>query len=726
MQSKEPDDVQEGVNVDKVPPPPHNGVGSRLDWSSAFESIVLCVELPFWLLMPSSSFNVSVGGISTTVSIDNDGIEVQRGRQFTKTHKNTVYIGGSKAACNSSIPVTALPEGGLFRATRTLLYIETHAIADALDAFFGPDGPRYQDGYRYFASLALGHLSIVNEVINAYRKASIDPFANEITAWDVPVWFVLRPPDSGSVCLNAHLAEDWYPTIRKDFKSDEAYPFFAVSKDCVLRQISRKDIPGEIEMLDGWSLFHRGRYGDSIRSFVTAIEVLVEAEVRRLLAESGMSEEHVRTRIDNTRNNFDKRLGEYCLISKRRIPGPVLHYIPWLNGLRLANELDHARRLRHRIVHHGHRLDHAFSKPMLRAAETTSWLFDWLASNDSFEERRSRNHAMFFGWRTEAVPFDCIVQEGRVVVRPLFPADREASASGDDIVIASISRVVHSDSILYRTLSRQSCDGKDVEHFVKMAFFELGVGELADSPFETSLFPIPERFRMTIQEKLVLFFVLDTPDSVGVAHIEQVQAFLADRRKSGVNIGHAILVVNDQMDREWHQRVSIPDDNVDQVAHSCGISVVRTACLAKAVLGAIRYRWSVQRIIDALMQPGLQACDPPSSKVLGNVYKFWEKPKVIGIQPLGSASLQVGDIVAVLLRDRFHQHEIGECMTDCDGRITFKCDINRADVLIGAHVFLLDRELSIRPSHSTDNVTADDTDGGFGNMFAFGAVHPSR
>ena len=490
-------------------PPGRYGVGCSLDWNSATTEIAFAVELPFWLLMPSCQLTISHCGIDIPVGVENGGIEIQRGEQYSSTQRNTVFIGGEAAAKRAKMPVLGLSGGGFFRATKTLLYITAYPLIDACQAFFEDDGPRYQDGYRYFASLANGHMPVVNKIVNAYRRASVDPYASEVTKWDIPNWFAMLPPreegqsaQSGVVCLYSGVVHDWFPTIR-DGLEGESRPLYAVSEDDVQNQLKIEATPGEADLLDGWSLFHSGRFADSIRSFVTAIEVLVESEIRKLLAKAGCSEHVIQSQLENTRSNFESRISQYCQLSGRRLPGPRLcGFPPYLNGLRLQDELTTTRRLRHKIVHHGHRLDESYRGPMLRAAETTSWLFDWIALHTDFESRRSANSTFFFGGRISDIPFESDVVDGKIAVLPLFGPEGlpDAATAGEGSeefpavpVIEDYLKVVHFPSILLTPIGKDT-KHRDVEHFVRMSFYELGMGEIDDSPYPVSEKCLQDRF----------------------------------------------------------------------------------------------------------------------------------------------------------------------------------------------------------------------------------------
>ncbi|QDT23279.1 hypothetical protein [Gimesia chilikensis] len=690
--------TEEGLDPSDPPADSMQGIWSGLDWNSELKEIIFCVELPFWLLMPPCQLSVEYKGFSTTVFIENEGIEIQRGNQLSRGHRNTIFIGGKIAARDASFSLHNIWDGTLLRTTRSLLYINTYALSDAIDAFFDSDGPRRFVGHRYFASLAQGHLPLVNEVINAYRRASIDPFANEVTVWDVPRWVVCHHPRFESVSLFPHLINDNYPSVGDE---KEEYDYFATDEEAVRDHLSKSINPGEIEMLDGWSLFHRGRYGDSIRSFVTAIEVLLESEITRILSTLGNSQEDIDRRLEITRNTFDERLKDYCALTKRRVPGPKLHFIPYLNGVRLDREFDYTRKLRHKIVHHGHRLDHNFVKPMQRAAETTSWLFDWLLNNGDFENRRIKNHTFFFGLHTSSTLLPCDVENDMLVVTP--PPWHDSSQS--EAIQISIDHVVHTDEMLLCTISSNKNGGKDVEHFTKMAYFELGLGEIDDCPFDKSPPPIPERFFIDHQGRKILFFVLDCSELLERNHIEQVIKYLTENYPDSKNYDHAILVSNDQTDVGWYRRrIEINEAEINKLANPHHLSIIRTPDLAKLVLAVLNQNWNAESIVSEMLQPGLQGSSPPQSTLLGSIYHFWDERSIIGIQLEGTHSLKKGDLLALKLRDQYFQHELVDFKIDEEGKLTFQIDLKRNQIPIDSKVFLLDRTKSFREQHIDEEV----------------------
>jgi hypothetical protein len=692
------------------------GVGLSIDWDSPLVPIAMAVELPFWLLMPSGQINVSVDGVTVDVIVENAGIEIQHGHQFTRTHQNTVFVGSEQALHNATFPARALPGGGILRGTRTLLFLDAYACSDAVEAFFGSDGPRFQDGSRYMASLAVGQLRVVNSLVNAYRRATVDPFANEVTAWDLPVWFVVSPPRTQPVCCYAHLVDDWFPTIRSFGKPASERPIFTTSPDEVARQLEADEIPGEIELLDGWSLFHRGRFGDAIRSFVTAVEVLLEAQICRLLKSQGASSSDIEARLAGTRTNFEKRMLDYCGLSKRRVPGPKLHPVPYVNGTRLLDEMSNCRRLRHQIVHHGHRLDQNYEKLMLRAAETTTWLFDWLSDGGGFEDRRQVHSTLFFSFRTSQSMFPCDIVDGKiVVVKPGYIAEPDPKEF-DGLLFG---QVIYSEQLYFRTISPSSSDGKDIEHFVQMSLFELGLGEIEDSEFAPKEDLTTERFFFQWNGRRIGVHLLDVPEQLDESHITRLSQSLDERGIPDESV-RAILVSNDQMLNDWTVRTPL-NSHHSELAKSRGISLLSTPELARLVVSSMRLKWSKRLIAEDICNCGPGKLMPPAGILLGLVYKHWPKAGVLGVIPSTGVAVSIGDTLAIELKTQFIEATVSDTKVDEAGKLTVKIDVGDVSIRTDARVFLLDRSRSYQPPEGNPETTIPPA-----AVMACGAVHSSR
>ena len=79
------------------------------------------------------------------------------------------------------------------------------------------------------------------------------------------------------------------------------------------------------------------------------------------------------------------------------------------------------RKLRHKIVHEGLHLEPWLEKPMLRAVETMTWLFDWFYDGKSVNFTRGGNdgrYALKSTWRGYLLRFETEVRpEGVHVLR---------------------------------------------------------------------------------------------------------------------------------------------------------------------------------------------------------------------------------------------------------------------------------------------------------------------
>lgn len=712
------DEIPEHINEAKAEEsePRRYGIGGSLNWDSQLKPIALAVELPFWLLIPPCHFEVNADGAQANVIVENAGIQILKGQQFTRSQRNSVFIGSEEALQNATIPAGGIVTGGFLRGTNTLLYIEAFAIEDALDAFFGPDGPRWQDGHRYFASLVRGQLSIINRLINAYRRAAVDPLTRELTEVDLPTWFVCDPPRTRAVTLHSWAVQDWYPTIGS-FGGGNQRPFFAAGVEDVEHHLRNAENPGEIELLDGWSLFQTGRYSDAIRCFVTAIEVLLEAELRRILTNAGKDQGEIRQLLLETRNNFEQRLEMYSDLTKRRVPGPLIHPVPYVNGIRLADEMKITRELRHLIVHGGYRLDHRVAKPMQRAAETTSWLFDWLANGGDFEERRRKHSVFFFGNRPDVSLFECDTVNGQILVQQ--PGYLQPMA--DDVMpdLAG-GEVVYTPQQFLRTLDSSPPRGKDLELFAKMAFCELGLGEVEDSAYSSIKEVMIERFCFMHEERRVGVYLLDTKELIKCEHIEAVYEII---KRSVPEDGECrtILLANTEQNLPWFRRGIDVASDVAELAKRHNIALVSTSSLARAVLAVLKNRWSKAAILSDMIEGGQYNSQPPYSCLIGRVIHYWPKIGVLGIQPAQVAPPDVGARIAIELATEFVEDSLSEVRVDEAGLFSFLLTGGHAKLPADARVYALDADRTYEPQREeVSEIFAP------GQAVAHAIVHPGR
>ena len=240
-------------------------------------------------MVADCSLRVTVMDCTLELSITGRAIEIQRGNAYQDSHSNTAII--EKADKNPTERAAAILRGMnqsrfTLRATRTLISIKTNVLGDALAAI-QESGRRRVDAQMYFKSFVHAHLPFVNKTINAYRRAGVDPFTVEVTEWDIPVWYIDADEKFIPISLVPYKELDHLPVKTNPAGETDAITF--VEANDIEKLLNLPEIPGEIDLLDAWSLYYRGRQGDAIRSLVTSLEVLLEAKLREYLGKVGLS-----------------------------------------------------------------------------------------------------------------------------------------------------------------------------------------------------------------------------------------------------------------------------------------------------------------------------------------------------------------------------------------------------------------------------------------------------
>jgi hypothetical protein len=635
--------------------------GDQINWDSERVPVELTIELPFWLLVPNGDVNLTIGDCTVRARVVNDGIQFRLGHHQSVSQQKTVFLGSLGDAATASTRLVLLTTGGQSRLTKTLVTFGAFAHSDALEALKSKDR-KYQQGCKYFQSLAIAHLDFLNLLINSYRRLSSDPFATEVSAWDVPIWSLSVEGIQFNVILFPYLAVESRPSVTKFLNPSEVNPFIAASLEDIERVADIDATPGEVELLDGWGLYYRGRHAESIRSFVTAIELLLEARLREVMRALGASPEDVERALLETRNKFMKRLDQYCRLTQSRVPGPYLHVLPTLNGVRLKRELEQTRDLRHEIVHAGKRLDRNLERPMNRVAETMSWLFNWLSQGGA-SGRGVKRPSPFYEAAREGLLYDFRLETGGVRLLPSVAGMVEGEDSG--FFIDSMDPATIPEGRFLRALGG---GGKpsDIELFAKMAFAKLRIPDLSDSPLVADS-PLPHHDRYFIWQdgKLTLVFLLDLELVVEERDIEQIAAAVAARTRSGLSVSSVLVIVNDQKGMSFelrtHETIS---ENCQAIAEACGIGLVKAEDLARLALGVQEYGWPALTIVEDLLAPGWNGRAPAEAQKVGMVVHYYARPKAAIIELNGEATISVGDFLVFRLRRRFYQIEITSMQQD--------------------------------------------------------------
>jgi len=663
-----------------------------LNWGSPFREILLHAELPFWLLVADCSLRVAVRDCTLELSITGRAIEIQRGIAYQDSHSNTAII--EKAEGRPSDRAAAILRGMnqsrfTLRTTRTLISIKTNVLGDALAAI-QEGGRRRVDAQIYFRSFVHAHLPFVNKTINAYRRAGADPFTVEVTEWDVPVWYIDADENFIPISLIPYKESDRLPVATTPAGETKAIVF--VEANDIEKVLNLPEIPGEIDLLDAWSLYYRGRQSDAIRSLITSLEVLLEAKLREYLSKVGLTEAEVESRLDESWNNFQARLTEYTRASRRRVPGPILSILPYINGVRLREELEQVRSLRHKIVHEGERISYPFHGQMQRVMETMTWLFNWLAESSPPRGRRLEGDPLKTAMRGvlslayEYTSVGVVVQQW---------SDAESAGSVEDELRRQLVAAIEKGSA-------------DIEKFALMAVSQVGFRRIDT--------PAPERNSPFFLERLILnyggdfvpLFLHDSHESLEADTVERIAARLLALKVEGRTFSLALLIVNSQNGLEWQLRdiEEAVSEAAVQTAIACGIAVVTTVDLLLLIKGVEAGLWPFSEVSQSLMRSGRVGVEPPGFHYVGFIRTFFDRPQVASVSLDPAATVRCGDFIVIRLADRYYGQEIESMQrnrVDIDEAhgcvVGIQTALRRSDVGVGDFVFVrAGRSVSIKES----------------------------
>jgi hypothetical protein len=663
-------------------------------WKGQTTPIRLMVELPFWITLPDCDIQVVHDCASVQASIRGQYMAVSDGPLFYDSHRNVVFIGPNDdlRAGKGLPPVVAATGAPVYRPMKSVVIFKPQAMEDAVLALEEQEPVaqhetrklrRLNRAVQYLQSLAYAHLPLLNRLIAGYRLASRDPFAFQVSAWDVAVWFAEHNGRLVRIGLMPYQDADWYPTLGKLGEATK-WAFFGADADTVEAQ-ARKDVaPGTSEVLDAHSLLYRGRVEDAVRSAVTAIEVALEAQITKLLVAKAYTKQQVESRLAETWNDFDKRLADYERISATRVPGPILSCLPHINGIRLKSELRRVRKLRHRIVHEGLRVDSHSRGPMVRAIETMTWLFRWLSWEEGKAEERSKTYVFFEMMRGIHVP-------------------RYAAAYGDSGTVvlpdaAHDGQVPSADEVM-RSQYLAAIGGKDsdVELFSLMSFAYLSL-DAEDSPPPLDDVVVYERYRIIHQGRYAIVFCLEFAGGIAASTIEAVVARLRENRHRHGNACSALCIINHQKDTAIELREvqkAVPDD-VNATAVRCGVTLVTALDMRCLIQGVMEYKWDIERVKGLLFVPGQQGASPPEYHRIGDCVHFYGRPSVMSVELEAGTRIETGMVLGLRLATRYHEEvveslqvnnqAVAAAMGPC--RVGIKTTLHRSDVEIGQALFV--------------------------------------
>jgi hypothetical protein len=390
-------------------------LGEGIDWTSPLDEVFLYVELPFWLMTPPGSAEIVWSETTFTVDICSPWMEVF-GDVVLDSRRSVIHHGpwrhkGWQPPEQLAGHLARMEMTWQQRPCKTVLRLAALAHRSALRQLSDSEPPRAQvEQEAYWASLCEAHVPVVNELIQRYRLLTYDYFAYEVSAWDVPVWY-LKHADTGyrAVLLPYKDFDNRPVTVEKpDIPGgpSKVQQFEWTKLDAISTASSGDATPGEFDLLDARSLMERGDYTGAVRRTVTAVEAVLRWALIIELQKT-YSPAEAEQRAKNTDNDFPGRLAQW-----RRLAHPEI-------GQQEFDEFQTTREIRHDIVHRGRRLTHQERGRAQRAVDTSRWLYNKI--EDDTERSRLRDYETLksVGRVALALRFPPAVDERGITLGPL-------------------------------------------------------------------------------------------------------------------------------------------------------------------------------------------------------------------------------------------------------------------------------------------------------------------
>jgi HEPN domain-containing protein len=303
--------------------------GQELDWNAEVITVMLLVELPFWLMMPNNKLTININGYDFRIEIIEHFHELY-GTEILDSRRTCPYIGPIEKieksiiqeAENQNIPI-------LWRKCKTVLKIYSVCNEDV----FKIKGDKHESAAKlYLRTFCEAHIEVINKLIQHYRLATYDYFPFELSPWTVPIWWVTTGNTNGfRLSLLDYKNWDYKPIFTNLDLTESVYNLISPFE---LQQniVNDEPSPGEYELLDALNSMERGDYNGAVRRITTAIEVLVENLMMVKLYEV-YEEEEVTKIFNKVKNNFPEKLKKYIELSERNLEEWIKEELPKIRDL---------------------------------------------------------------------------------------------------------------------------------------------------------------------------------------------------------------------------------------------------------------------------------------------------------------------------------------------------------------------------------------------------------
>lgn len=630
----------------------------RKFWNAPVTNATIAAELPFWLMVEPSEVELLVGDCPATATIHQGLVAYHEGSLCLTSNNNLIAVAYDGCLPRSEQSRIDSVESVVKRLMKTTVEFDIEIHESVISAWIQRNSVLSADNSKvsmvnlamqYMSSLAYAHLPFVNRLIYAYRSTSFDPFAFEVSEWDIPNWYIETEESFCTVNLMPYKSLDSTPDIGV-FGKSERRRYLATTPEDVQAQANTDLKPGKSQILDAKSLLIRGRFAEAIRSAVTAIEVSVEAKTRDLLLSSGLQNEQVEAELAETKMDFFERLRRLQMLIGRRIPGPRVFWdwlnddsddpplAPYLNGVQLTRELDAVRRIRHEIVHRGLGVSIFDRGPALRAIETMSWLFEWLEPNDPFDEV-TENYAFYSTMRGQFPLEASFTKDGIRMREPKMDWENEA--------------VFPKDSLIERYRESLEGDVPDVDVFAAMTLSALAVTYSDADPSNEQSRLAHEQLWAKVGSSDTLVFSLERGTRLDA---NAVSRLIQRKRDAEINSGRRLrgLVflenTNSLIERDDCEELFRENLLSMQLAD---ITLVDSNRVMGCILAMDKYGWDQQWIVKKLSQPGFSDCIPDVFTAIGRVKRPLPRHSAVSISLNEGSHFNAGDRLMFLVSNRF-------------------------------------------------------------------------
>jgi hypothetical protein len=239
-------------------------------------------------------------------------------------------------------------------------------------------------------------------LIQRYRLKTYDYFPYEVSAWDVPIWYLKVAGMGARAVLLPYKSWDTKPVVIEDGDAPgdppKLRPFEWATTNELSEASSFEATPGEFDLLDARSLMERGDYTGAVRRTVTALEAILASALLTELEKRYDSTEAA-DRLRRTDNNYPGRLAQWRKLAKPSITQKEF------------DRFEATRQIRHDIVHRARRLTHDDRGLAQFAVDNGRWLFNKIEAKPD---------------RAKLRDYGVLKSVGRVALAPRFPATLSA------------------------------------------------------------------------------------------------------------------------------------------------------------------------------------------------------------------------------------------------------------------------------------------------------------